>query len=200
MSTTFTMSILKAPRAAEFIALLHQHLSESTLRHVISVAAWMDAFAAEAGIDSVEAVYVGLLHDLCKKWRKDDLLKAAGEFGLAIDPSQRKRPKLLHGPVAAEIAKRHFGLDSEAVYEAIYWHTTGRSGLGRLGQALYFADFSEPFRTMPEAKVARDILRKEDFDAALRYVAKNKLEYVRRKADCDPATAEFLTWLTQATR
>jgi len=193
------MSILKAPRAAEFIALLQQNLPESTLRHTISVAAWMDAFAGDAGLDRHEAVYAGLLHDLCKKWRGDDLLKAAQEFEIQLTEAQQKRPKLLHGPVAAEVAKQRLGLDSEAVYDAIYWHTTGRSGLGRLGQALYFADFSEPFRTMPEAKIARDLLQQKDFDTALRYVAEKKLEYVQRKANCDPATTEYLKWLIQPT-
>ena len=63
---------------------------------------------------------------------------------------------LLHGPAAAE-ALRIDGVDDGELLFAVTYHTLGHPGLGRLGRALYAADFLEP---------GRDLLN--DWRAALR--------------------------------
>jgi len=67
--------------------------------------------------------------------------------------------------------------------------------LGRLGQALYFADFAEPSRAYPEAQTARQRLEFKGFDAALRYVAEKKIFFLEKKNVIDPATGAFYRWL-----
>ena len=84
------------------------------------------------------------------------LLEAAESYGIAIDDLRRERPILLHGPVAAEESRRELGLGDDEVYDAIYWHTTGRAEWNPVGLALYFADFSEALRLRPEAAAAQD--------------------------------------------
>lgn len=189
------MPFVDAPRAAEFCALIEARLPEKTLRHVLSVTATAEKAAAYAGADRTKAIQAGLLHDLFKKEKSARLIELAEAYTIPMSETQRAQPKLLHGPVAAEYAKRELGFDDAEVYEAVYWHTTGRPGLGRVGQVVYFADFTEPLRPMAESAVGLAMLEDAGFDAALRYVAEAKMGYVRAKHAVDPEGEAFLAWL-----
>ena len=181
-------------RAAAHLESLRQHLAERTYRHSVSAAGMMQSLAKEHRFSEEQARVCGLLHDIAKRFSKDELVALAEDYGIPITPTQCANPSLLHGPVAAEETKR-LGIHDDAVYEAIYWHTTGRPELGQLALALYFADAAEPTRTYPQAARARAILEAEGFDAALRYVADGKLAHVRGKAVVDPNTEAFHAWL-----
>lgn len=183
------------PRHAEFLAILRARLPEKKVNHCVSVTEFLSTFAHGLGLDAEEFFAAGMLHDICRGLDDDQLLRRAERYGLQPNATQLRKPNLLHGPLAAEECRREWGLDSEALYDALYWHTTGRPGLGRLGQALYFADFSEPLRDFPEAEIARDRLSQQGFDAALRYVAGEKRAFLAQKAVIDPITEDFYRWL-----
>jgi len=184
-------------RADEFLALLGVRLPDKTLNHSISVAEFMRSFSDAAGITDVQATTAGLLHDLCKAMQADELLSGARAYGLELTPLQREKPTLLHGAMAAEECRGELGIDDEEVIEAIRWHTTGRPEWGRVGLALYVADFAEPLRTFPEAAEARAVLEDEGFDAVVRFVADRKLAYVRERFTPDPMSEAFAEWLGQ---
>lgn len=183
------------PRAEEFFALIEERLKPKTLQHVLGVTELILHVAPDLGISREDAAAAGLLHDLCKPLKRDAMIAAAEDFGITINETQRDNPALLHGPVAAETAKRELGVESSAVYEAIYYHTTGKPGLGLVGQALYFADFSEPSRTYAGSNEARALLRTEGFVKALLYAADAKLKHVQTKTTVDPMTQAFNDWL-----
>jgi len=188
--------IMQAPRAKEFVSLLRERVCEKRASHCIFTAEFLASFAEKAGVPHDKAVTAGLLHDMCKDLDDNEMLAKAEEYGIEVSDLQRKKPGLLHGPLAAEEAKRKLGIDDEEIYEAIYWHATGRPGLCVLGQALYVADFSEPLRVFPEAKLGRDILQKEGFLDALRFVAHAKIGLLQKKAlFVDPISEEFRDWL-----
>jgi predicted HD superfamily hydrolase involved in NAD metabolism len=182
------------PRAREYLDLLRNRLPEKTVKHAVSVTALMVRLSTMLSFERDHALQAGLLHDLHKKTPPKYLLELAEQYGLDMPLSYREKPKLLHGPVAAEECRRNLDID-DAVYEAIYWHTTGRPGLGPVGQALFFADFAEPLRSNPEAGEARRLLDAEGFQPALRYVAESKLNYVLMKPPVDPTTQAFTDWL-----
>lgn len=190
------MPLLETPRAAEFLELLRARLPEKTLKHSLSVALTMLGMAEQAGVDPIKAVTAGLLHDYCKGLEPATLLERAAEYGIPITEAQRANPSaLLHGPVAAEETWRELGVEDPEVHEAIYCHTTGKPGLGRVGQALYVADFCEPTRTIPEAAETRRILAEEGFEPALLYVTREKAAHVRSKGAAEPITEAFLEWV-----
>lgn len=191
------MPIAKDPRYKEYLHLLRARLPEKKVSHCIFVAEYLSSFAPGLGMDHGEAVAAGLLHDLCRAVPGEELLQKARAYRLPLGELQLERPLLLHGPVAAEELRREHDVRAEPVYEAIYWHTTGRPGLGRLGQALILADFAEPTRPYPEAAQAREMLRKRGFEAALLYAVHAKLDYVRRKHAADPDGPAFYLWLEQ---
>ncbi len=180
------------PRADEFIALLRERLPEKTYKHTLSVARTMLGAADAAGITAEQAVTAGLLHDLCKAMKPEALAEKAKGYGITqfLDV-----PNLLHGPVAAEECRRELDVRDEDVIDAIRWHTTGRAEFGRVGQALFYADFSEPRRPHPQAAEARRILEERGFDAALRYVVEQKFHYVKKKFTPDPNSQAFEEWV-----
>ena len=186
---------MQTARVEEFSQLLRSRVSERTFNHSVLTAEYMASFAPQIGVTNEQSVTAGLLHDLCKGMEDTRLFEAAARYGIAVTDVQRARPGLLHGPVAAEECRQDLAIQDEAVYEAIYWHTTGRPGLGPVGLALYVADFAEPARKFGDAVTAREILQNDGLRAALRFVADRKLEHVRTKPHVDPATEAFSAWL-----
>ncbi len=180
------------PRADEFVALLRERLPEKTFRHTVSVARTMLDVADDAGITREQAVTAGLLHDLCKAMKPAELAERAKAFGVT---QYLDNPNLLHGPVAAEECRRSLGVTDEEVLDAIRWHTTGRAEWGRVGRALFYADFSEPRRPHRQAAIAREIFRDKGFDAALRYVVEQKFHYVKTRFAPDPHAQAFEEWV-----
>lgn len=194
------MPVAKNPRSKEFLRVLRQRLPDKKVSHSIFVAEYLSSFAPDLGIDHDAAVTAGLLHDLCRTMSNEELLTKARYYGIPLGELQLERPVLLHGPVAAEEVRNELAVDDESVYEAIYWHTTGRPKLGKLGQALYLADFAEPTRVYPEAAETRDLLRKEGFEAAMLFAAHAKLHYVKKKNAINPDGLAFYLWLQQEYR
>jgi len=183
------------PRANEFLSIVEGRLKLKTLQHVLGVTELILRVAPDLGVSLEDAAAAGLLHDLCKPLKRAEMIAAAEDFDISISEMQREKPALLHGPVAAEKAKRDLHVESNDVYEAIYYHTTGKPGLGLVGQALYFADFSESNRTYPGSAEARAIFGTDGFVKALLYAADAKLEVVQSKSTVDPMTQAFNDWL-----
>ena len=147
--------------------------------------------ADQAGITQEQAVTAGLLHDLCKAMKPAELAAAAAEYGITENLDS---PNLLHGPVSAEECRRSLGIEDEEVIDAICWHTTGRAGWSRVGQAIYIADFSEPLRAHAGAEEAREILDRDGFEAALLFVIDQKLRHVRKRYSLHANSEEFAEW------
>lgn len=178
-------------RAEEFHELLRRRVPEKTYAHCVSVAKTMLAMADKVEITPEQAVTAGLLHDLCKPMKPAELAQAAAEYGITED---LESPNLLHGPVAAEECRQTLDIEDEGVIDAIRWHTTGRAGWSRVGQAMYIADFSEPLRAYASAEEAREILDRDGFEAALLFVIDQKLNQVKKHRSLHPSSEDFAKW------
>ncbi len=191
------MKLPNIPRLDEYLALLRKRLPEKKVRHCLSVAEYLVSFAPTIGLAMEPSVTVGVLHDICREWDDDKMLRKAEKYGLPISAAVREKPNILHGPVAAEQCRRKLGIEDPDIYEAIYWHTTGRPGLNLLGQALYCADFAEPLRGNGEAERARALLDAGDFDAALRHVARAKIAFFAGKGVDTTLSEVFCRWVEE---
>jgi HD superfamily phosphohydrolase YqeK len=115
----------------------------------------------------------GLLHDALRDAPEEELR--------ALVPGTPLPAELLHGPAAAA----RLALDGETrteLLEAIRWHTIGCAAWGRIGRALYMADFLEPGRAFlraDRAYFARQV--PSDFDGTFRQVVRCRLEWVLRE-------------------
>ena len=117
------------------------------------------------GAEPHTARRAGILHDITKALGPEEQLFLADRFGLQLSAFQRSNPKLLHAKTGAAAARFVFG-ESEEVYDAIYWHTTGRADMTLLEKILYIADYMEPNRDFPGVEALRDLVQK-DLDAAI---------------------------------
>jgi predicted HD superfamily hydrolase involved in NAD metabolism len=101
----------------------------------------------------------------------------------------------LHGPVAAELARRELGVDDDSVLEAIRAHTMGAPGMGPVALAVYVADKIEPGRDYPSVARLRDLaeedLREAAAEALRRAIAHNE----ERGRETHPASRKTLRWL-----
>lgn len=191
-----------APRATEYVAALRERLPEKTLRHTLSVTELMRELVTNDGAlaklmtksEQRDAVTAALLHDYCKALKPAELIERASTYRYEPTPSQREKPSLLHGPVAAFECRELYAIGDDA-FDAIFWHTTGKPELGIVGRALYFCDFAEPLRSHPESDTARETLARDGFEKALLYVARKKHEHVITKSVADPMTEAFRAWL-----
>lgn len=148
--------------------------SEKRRAHIGRVAALLGEWAAALGLSAYERdrwVAAGWLHDVLREAPLDELRPL-------VPPAFRDLPgKLLHGPAAAE---RLAGQADDELLEAIRYHTLGSARWGRLGRALYLADFLEPGRRYePEWTAALRARMPHDLDAVLREVVRARVGYVQ---------------------
>jgi HD superfamily phosphohydrolase YqeK len=142
--------------------------------HAGRVAELLDGWAAALALPDEERSLwraAGWLHDALRDAPPADLRRELG-------PGYDDWPDgALHGPAAAGLLE---GAPAELV-EAVRHHTLGSRGLGRLGRALYVADYVEPGRDFAPSRTAA--LRKRmpgELDAVVREVAAGRIEHLRR--------------------
>ena len=69
-----------------------------------------------------------------------------------------------------------------AMLDAVRWHTVGSASWGRLGRALFMADFLEPGRNFARADRAYLAAHvADDFDATFRQVLRMRIDHALRE-------------------
>ncbi len=120
---------------------------EGRRAHMSRVADLMGSWAAASGLGTSDVVRwraAAHLHDVLRD-SDPEALRAR------VPPAvQSFQGPLLHGPAAAE-RLRIEGVEDGELLMAVAYHTVGSPDFGRLGRALYAADFLEPGRAiLPE--------------------------------------------------
>ena len=133
--------------------------------------------AARWGADAQDAAEAAILHDITKRLDANEQLRMCAEYGIINDNSEIENPKLLHAKTGAAYARKRFGV-TDAVYDAIRWHTTGRAGMSLLEKIVYLADYIEPHRDFEGVELLRT-LACTDLDEAMRAGLRRSLEFVR---------------------
>lgn len=152
-----------SPDALRPIAM--SYLKYRRMAHVRGTEEEAVRLAERYGADVTEARVAALLHDCTKKLSMEAQLALCEKYSVKLDAVERKTLKLLHAKTGAELARDVFGV-SDAVYEAIKWHTTGKADMTLLEKVLYLADYIEPTRDFPGVEALRKTVY-EDLDAGL---------------------------------
>lgn len=152
-------------------------VTEKRRGHIARVTALLDQWAHALALPAEEAAAwhdVGRFHDALRDASETQLRGLAGEMSdYTVD--------MLHGPAAAARLRQ----DGEAraeLLDAIRLHTVGSASWGRLGRALYMADYLEAGRKFSRAD--RAYLASQvphDFDATFRQVLRARLEWSLRE-------------------
>ena len=145
--------------------------------HITRVTALLDEWATGLALGRKESNAwhdAGRLHDALRDAPEGVLRELAGEVpGYTME--------MLHGPAAAA-RLRSEGESREDVLDAIRHHTVGSVGWGRLGRALYMADYLEPGRKFSRADRAYLAAQvPHDFDGTFRQVVRARLEWSLRE-------------------
>jgi len=168
--------------------------------HILRVEIEAERLARLHGADPERARLAALGHDLVRHKRGGELLDLADRYGITPDAVERAEPILVHGPVAARILTRDYGLDDAGVVAGVDCHTTARAGMSRIEQVLFVADKIEPekIERYPVWQQVRD-LAERDLDAAvLRYLDLQLEQAVRRGWLVHPRSLEARNQLLQA--
>ena len=176
----------------------HERLSAKRYGHTLRVANTAEDLARAHGLDPGRARLAALLHDAARELPSEEFLDLAEDLDLPVEEPERESPKLLHGPVAAGLARRDLGVEDEGVLAAIGEHTTGRPGMAPLSLVLYVADKIEPARDYPSVENLRRLawrnLRAAAAESLRRSIAHNE----ERGRPTHPASIEALGWLEEA--
>ena len=127
-------------RACSYSMIRHKRVA-----HVIGVEEEAVKLAKFWGADPELARHAAILHDCTKYWKLEEQLQLCKKYGIVLDDLERQAIKLLHAKTGACIARYVFG-EPDEVYEAIFWHTTGKADMSLLDKVLYMADYIEPNR------------------------------------------------------
>jgi predicted HD superfamily hydrolase involved in NAD metabolism len=176
-------------------AFARSRLSERRLEHTLRVAETAEDLALAHGLEGDRARLAALLHDAAREMGPEEFLYLADKWHLQVGDPERQSPKLLHGPVAAELARRELGIDDEEVLDAIMAHTTGKPGMEPLALVLYVADKIEPARVYPSVGRLRTLAREDLHRAAEESLQRAIAHNEERGKATHPASLAMLDWL-----
>lgn len=141
------------------------YLKPKRMPHVLGTEQEAIRLAKQYGADVEKAQIAALLHDCTKKLDMEEQLKLCEHYGMELDALERKALKLLHAKTGAAVARDVFGVDDD-IYNAIYWHTTGKADMTVLEKVIYMADYIEPTRMFDGVEDLRDAVH-TDLDMGL---------------------------------
>lgn len=173
----------------EIIKILRSRVSENRFQHCLGVETIALQLAPKFGVSAALVSPAALLHDLCREYPADLLLKLATKFDIVIDKIERDEPMLLHGAVGAMLTRDELGITEPSILEAITYHITGAPGLSRLGQLIFVADMIEPGRKFKLAEQLRKAAFELTPDRLILKIYNHTIEYlIRRNYTIHPLT------------
>ena len=174
-------------------------LKPKRVPHVLGCEQEAVRLAGRWGADREDAAEAAILHDITKKFELNEQLLLCGEYGIIPDETERVSTKLLHAKTGAAIARERYGV-SDAVYDAIRWHTTGKPDMSLLEEVIYMADYIEPTRSFEGVDELRR-LAYEDLDRAMLLGLEMSLEEIADRGEkAHEATAAALEWYRKKVR
>lgn len=174
MNDTFNQETLSLIEAA-----IKPVMKKKRLQHTMGVVDAAVVLANKYGAHPFKTAVAALLHDYAKDFSEDELMKYIREYGIETDPVLSQAHELLHGKVAAVIARQQFGVKDKEVLLAIEFHTTGRKGMGLIEKIIYLSDFIELGRDYTGVENLRN-LASENLNKAVLQALTNTMIYVLR--------------------
>jgi len=145
-----------------------------------------------------DAREAAILHDITKRFDVHDNIRILEDRGVEVGDLSNSGEKLLHPKSGAVLAKAIFGA-SDAVADAIMWHTTGKPEMSLLEKIIYIADYIEPTRDFTGVDKMRE-LAYENLDAALKMGLEITIEDISsRGITPNHMTIDALNYINEAT-
>ena len=167
----------------------YAYLKKKRIPHVQGCEKEAVLLAERYGADPTKAAVAAILHDITKKLDLTNQLLLCDRYGIICDKFEKRSASLLHSKTGACMARDLFGIDQD-IFDAIWWHTTGKPAMSLLEKVIYLADYIEPTRDFDGI----ERLRREayaDLDCAMALGLKMSMEELKaRGADIHPVSLE----------
>lgn len=134
---------------------LRKNLKESRYVHTLGVVQSACSLAKINGVAEGKTKTAALIHDAAKNMKIDEQYKILKENNVDMDIISENSPQILHGWVAAILAKELMGVKDEEIINAVKYHTTARKSMSKLEKIIYIADYIEPNRDYPGVEELR---------------------------------------------
>jgi len=125
------------------MAIMQAHTRPTRAAHSVRVAETAWQLARHWGDDALGAYQAGLLHDVAKAYTPDTLPMAVPDRMTTL---WQAFPSVWHAFIGPDVVRACQLPISDAVAEAIRWHTTGCDRMSCLTQVVFVADYIEPQR------------------------------------------------------
>ena len=165
----------------ELKALMEEKLPWKRFIHSLGVAETARTLAVRFGLDVDGALIAGMYHDAYRYISKDEALSEVKRYGIFIYKEEEENENLLHAPIAAYHMRDDVGPVPLSYVKAVRFHTLGSPEMGRLGAAVYIADYSEPGRRHLDDEERKRIYSHESLEEMVGYIIEKQNEYFRKE-------------------
>lgn len=146
-------------------------------QHVIGVVNTSSKLADIYGEDVQKCRIAAIFHDYAKQFTKDQVQQTTLEYCVKLDTLEKDSIQLSHSKLAAEIAKKEYGIYDQDILNAISFHTTGRAYMSMIEKIIFVADSIEPGRKYPGVEAVRD-LAFHDINKAILIIYKHTITHL----------------------
>lgn len=127
--------------------LAREKLSSHRFEHTLRVVDSARLLARKYGANDRKAKIAALLHDIMKDTSHREQLNMIEKSATILSCVDRVSPNIWHSIAGAAYVCDELGIDDEDIYNAVYYHTTGRAGMSKLEKVIYVADYISADRT-----------------------------------------------------
>ncbi len=152
MNMGFTQGVSKI----DYQAIIRPHMRDKRYNHSIAVAVQAVHLAKIWGADEEKAHIAGTLHDICKEWSRDDMLKLIEKHGIILDKITKGEQGLWHSAVGSAYI-RELGITDDEILSAVRYHTSAKSKMTLLEKIIYLADLTSADRDYPDIDYMRGL-------------------------------------------
>lgn len=156
---------------------LLKNISNERYYHTMRVVDTCERLALRYNEDIGKTKIAALLHDSAKFMSKEKTIDLAKKFKVFDSEENRYNTALLHGPLAAKIARSKYGIKDEDILNSIKYHTTGRRKMSLLEKIIFIGDYIEPDRSFKGIEEIRDLAFK-DLDKSLLLILNTNIKFL----------------------
>lgn len=164
--------------------LLRKELKESRIIHTFGVRDTALELGQIYGCDTSKVLAASLFHDCAKYVPGEEAVRICKDNGISLEPCEIANPEaLLHSKVGAIFLKDKYLIDDEDIYNAVFYHTTGRPDMSMLEKIIFVSDYIEPGRNHSSLLPFYRELAKTDINKTIAYISKDTLQYLSSGTD-----------------
>jgi len=147
----------------------------------------------DSSLDPELGYLAGIAHDLGKPLSDKEQLRLAESDGRGITRLEKEKPSLLHGRSSAVLLKERFGIDNDAVLEAVALHTSGGENMCPLAKVVFIADKMEVSRERVDPSLRKMVYEGNDLEGIFAAVLEQIVSSLRtRKLKLSESTLRLL--------